>query len=40
MASGMGSGQNSSGTKLIRTLLMIGTPKVGHTFEDEIWKSE
>lgn len=35
MASGIGSGQNSSGTKLLKTLLMIGTPKVGHTFKDQ-----
>jgi hypothetical protein len=30
-ASGIGSGQNSSGTKLLRTLLINDAPNEGHT---------
>jgi hypothetical protein len=32
MVSGIGSGLNSSGTKLLRTLLIIGASNEGHTF--------
>ena len=40
IVSGTGSGLNSSGTKLSRTLLIIGTPNVGHTFRKIYLNSE